>query len=125
MSTITPTFSTNGDGSVVTFTWAGLTTTADTGLAVGMQWAPWADRTVQVLGSFGTGGTVLIQGSNDGGATYATLNDPGSSALSIQAAKIKSVLELTETVRPFISAGDGTTSLTVVMVCRRTNSMRR
>ena len=41
------------------------------------------------------------------------MNDPQGNALSVQTAKITQVLENTYLVRPRVSAGDGTTSLTV------------
>jgi hypothetical protein len=72
------------------------------------------DFSVQVLGTFGAGGTLLIEGTNEATpANWHTLNDPASNALSFTAAKIEQVLELTRWVRPRVSAGDGTTSLTV------------
>lgn len=80
----------------------------------------WADRSVQVLGTFGVGGTLLIEGSNEVTPTnWHTLNDPSSTALSITAAKIKTILEVTRWVRPRVSAGDGTTTLTVNMIVRK------
>ena len=73
------------------------------------------DKTVQVYGTFGAGGTLLIEGTTAtaaAGATWATLNDPNGNALSITAAKIEAVLENVWLIRPRVSAGDGTTSLT-------------
>lgn len=59
---------------------------------------------VQVIGSFGAGGTVLIEGSNDG-INYGTLTDPQGVALSLTAAGIKSVQQITRHIRPRVSAG--------------------
>lgn len=61
---------------------------------------------VQVIGSFGSGGTVLIEGSNDG-VNYGTLTDPQGVALSLTAAGIKSLQQITRYIRPRVSAGTG------------------
>lgn len=71
-----------------------------------------SDRSVQVSGTFGAGGTVLLEGSNDG-TTYATLTDPAGAAISFTAAGLKQVLHITKYMRPRVSAGDGTTAITV------------
>lgn len=98
------------------FTWTGLLN-GDSGEPI--DWTIFADRSVQVLGTLGAGGTVLLEGSNDGGTTWATLNDAGGSPLSMTSLKIEQVLEMTEKVRPRVSAGDGTTNLTVIIVARK------
>lgn len=77
-----------------------------------------ADYCVQLDGTFGTGGTIVFQGSNDG-VTYFTLNDPGASAISKTAAALKQVLETPRYVRPLVTAGDGTTALVCTLVARR------
>ena len=75
-----------------------------------------ADKSIQVYGTFG-GATVTVQGSNDSSSpTYATLADPQGNALTITLAKIEQVLENTYVVRPLVSGADGTTSLTVKML---------
>jgi hypothetical protein len=76
----------------------------------------YTDRTVQVFGTFGAGGTVAVAGSLDG-TNYATLADPNGNALSITTAKLETVLEATRYIRPSAS-GDGTTSLTVYLQYR-------
>ncbi len=58
--------------SIVTMSWIGLLN-GDTGAAVLI--TKFADKTVQVVGAFGTGGTVVMQGSNDGGTTWGALSD--------------------------------------------------
>lgn len=89
-----------------------------------------ADKSVQVTGTFGAGGNLKIEGANAQGyipsltggtaltPTYALLADPQGTALDITAAKIEQVLENTNVIRPRVSAGDGTTSLVCVLVCR-------
>lgn len=80
--------------------------------------ADYQDRTVQVTGTFGTGGSVTIQGSNDGGTTWATLTDPLGNALTFTAAGMKQITEMAEQMRPNVTAGDGTTSLNVHIFMR-------
>lgn len=96
--------------------WSPLTTTNTDGGPVQMPGS--ADRSIQITGTFGAGGTLLIQGSNNG-SDWATLTDPQGNALSVTAAKIEQVMELTRYIRPLVSAGDGSTSLTVTMLVRR------
>jgi hypothetical protein len=73
---------------------------------------------VQVQGTFGASGSVSVEGSNDG-VNYHTLRDPQGVSLTFTAAGLKAVLELTRFIRPRVTAGDGTTALTVTLVARR------
>jgi hypothetical protein len=84
-----------------------------------------ADKTFHAYGTFGVGGNVQIEGSNEdapnvAGTNAGPLNDPGGSPINITAAnEIEAVLENPLWVRPKVTAGDGTTSLTVRMLGRR------
>ena len=109
------------DGSVSVYGWTPLTTTNADGAPVGA--VTFADRCVQVSGTFGAAGSVSIQGSNDG-SNWAVLNNAQGTAATFTAAGIKQIVELPRYVRPFVTAGDGTTSLTVTMVARRANPLR-
>lgn len=77
-----------------------------------------ADRSVQVTGTIGAAGAVTIEGSNDN-VNFATLNDHLGNPLVITALGIKSIDQICRYIRPRITAGDGTTSLTVTMLLRR------
>jgi hypothetical protein len=77
-----------------------------------------ADRSIQISGTFGAGGTIVFEGSNDG-TNYVTLTDPQGNAISKTAASIEAVTELTRYVRPRVTAGDGTTALTATLIVRR------
>jgi hypothetical protein len=77
----------------------------------------YADRSVQVSGTFGAGGTVVVQGSNNG-TNYHTLTDPQGNALSFTAAGLEQITEVVKFIRPSVTAGDGTTSLTVTIAAR-------
>ena len=98
--------------------WAGL---ANSNLGAPVDLVEFTDRSVQVEGTFGSGGTVAIQGSNDG-TNFETLRDPSSTSLSLQAAGLHGILEMTGLIRPNVTAGDTSTALTVTMFMRRTFS---
>jgi hypothetical protein len=69
--------------------------------------ANFADRSVQVTGEFGAGGSVRIEGSING-TDYAPLTDPQGNTLDINTAKIEAVSEVVRYIRPRVTAGDGT-----------------
>lgn len=95
-------------------TWAGLLN-GDTGSAEIL--ARYSDKSIQVVGDLGVGGVCLIEGSNDG-SSFFTLVDPQGNALSFSAFGLEQVLEITKFIRPRISAGDGDTDFTVILVGR-------
>jgi len=92
--------------------WTALANT-DTGQPV--EYGFYSDRSVQVTGTFGSGGSVTIQGSNDGGTTWATLLDPAGAALTFTAAGLRQIVTLPALIRPIVTAGDGATSLNVFL----------
>lgn len=115
---ITTTTENLGDGSVTVVKFAGATTN-DTTAAI--EWATFGDRSVQVAGTFG-GGTVTIEGSNDG-SNWATLADAQGNALTITTAKIEQILEATRYMRAAVTGGTGV-SLTITVFMRRSNPLR-
>ena len=117
MATIIPTSDDiSGNKSVIRRSWALLTTTDNVGSP--FPFAEWADRSIQVTGTFGAGGNLKWEGSNDG-TNYYVLTDPQGNALDITTAKIEAITEICAFARPRVSAGDGTTSLTVTLIARR------
>lgn len=82
-----------------------------------------ADKSVQILGTVGAGGSVNIQGSNDGtnwvSLTASSTAAPGVS-LATAAPGIYQIIENTLFIRPLVVSGDGTTSLTVILTCETT-----
>lgn len=97
--------------------WSGLTNaTSDTGEPVALPNR--ADRSVQVTGTFGAGGTIVIEGTLDG-TNYVTLTDPQGNALSKTAAFLEAISEAVKFVRPRVTAGDGTTSLVCTILFRK------
>lgn len=97
------------------YVWAGLDNGDDGQPA---RYSGSGDRTVQVFGTFGSGGSVTIQGTLDG-TNWATLHDTSGTALTFTASGIETVLENCLEVRPNVTAGDVTTDLTVILNVRR------
>ena len=112
------------DGSVKRILWETLTTTNRTGTPIPPKDAQYADRSVQVIGTFGAAATLTMQGSNDGGTTWATLTDPQGNAIAFTAAGIEQITELTQLMRPNLTNGDGSTDIDVYLLMRRQNPMR-
>lgn len=122
MATVNATISDiSGDGSVRKVVWANLTTTNTDGKAI--EWVQWADRSIQVNGTFGAGGTVKLMGSNNGVDWYE-ITDPQGNAISKTAGAIEACTEITQYVKPLITAGDGTTSITATLILRRAQPLR-
>jgi hypothetical protein len=101
-------------GPIHIITWPSLAN-GDTGDSAVVAANP--DKTLQIVGTFGVGGTVVLQGSNDG-TNWVTLNDGTGSAISLTAAGLVSVLENPRYVRPNVTAGDGTTDITVTICAK-------
>jgi hypothetical protein len=119
MATIQPTFRKVDDYSVM-FTYANMTFSgSDVGAPIKGNWGVYGDRTVQVEGTLGAGGTVAMQGSNDGGVNWRTINDAFGVALNVTALSVEQFTERPEQFRPAITAGDGTTSVTVSLLLHR------
>jgi hypothetical protein len=103
-------------GQAVVITWASLTSaTSDVGESVEMPYL--SDRSVQAFGTFGTGGTCTLQGSNDG-TNWATLEDSAGTGIAQVVAGIKQIMPVTRYIRPNITAGSGAT-ITCVVYCTR------
>lgn len=80
-----------------------------------------ADKTIAAVGTFGTGGSVACEGSLDGGSNWFALTPPTSATpIALTAASLAAVTEAVIWVRPHVTAGDGTTLLTVTMYFRKT-----
>lgn len=86
---------------------------------VGVSLATFAETSVQVSGTFGSGGDMNLEGSNDGGTTWFVLNDPQGTALAITDTGVYKVQEYAELVRPNVIAGDGTTNLDIHLISRK------
>ncbi len=82
-------------------------------------------KSVQITGTFGVGGSVQLQGSNDQAytpdagtlsPTWAPLSDRQANQLDITSAKIEVVQEDPSAIRPSVTAGDGTTALVATVI---------
>ncbi len=99
----------------------------DHGLAVRIPGG--ADKSVQVLGNFGTSGNIQVQGTNNpaqasenaafASTDYSLLNDAQGNALDLANTRIEQILENPYWIRPRVSAGTGV-SVTVYLCVRRT-----
>lgn len=96
--------------------WTPLTLTNADG--EGVRYGGSGDRTIQITGTFGAGGTVVVEGSLDA-INWFGLRDPSSTLISFTASGLKAILENVVYVRPRVTAGDGTTSITALMCVRR------
>lgn len=95
--------------------WSGLLN-GDTGAAVEL--VDYADKTFTVTGTFGSGGSITLQGSNNNSDWFA-MTDAQVTAVTKTAAGMELIVENPRYIRPIVTAGDGTTNLVVQICCRR------
>lgn len=112
---------THGD-NVMVCSWSPLTQTgSDTGTPFECPGA--SDRSVQLTGTLGTGGVVVMEGSNvavPGANDWGALRDMQGNAISLDSiGKLNQIGEITRWIRPRVSAGDAGTSLTVTLIAKR------
>jgi len=117
MATVTPTvqYIPNGQANAVLVTWSNMAN-GDVGAPV--EGVDYADRTVQFGGTFGVGGSVTFEGSNNNSA-YVALTDPQGNAITKTAAALEVIEEGPRYARPNVTAGDGSTAITVTLWGRR------
>lgn len=94
----------SGQADVLKFFWETLTESNADGAPVSLPDHP--DISVQFTGDFGSGNTSL-QGSNDGGTTWAVLHDPFGNLITLTGAGIVQVAERCEQYRPLVNTGSG------------------
>jgi hypothetical protein len=103
-----------GNDRTVAVVWTGLTNaTSDKGAGVSMAQA--AFKSAQITGTFGAGGSVTLEGSMDGGLTWGALKNLSDADLTITDSKVYNIPSVALLIRPNVTAGDGTTSLTVTV----------
>lgn len=107
----------NVDGNLRVVTWAGLAN-GDTGQPY--RGAHFSDCGFHVYGTFGVGGNARLQGTAETAvvpAHWEPLVNPDYVVLNIGAASqlLDQILTRCYQMRPSITAGDGTTSLTVII----------
>lgn len=100
----------NDNDGKVKYTWSGLLN-GDNGSTMGTM-EHVADYAFQVTGTYGAGGAIAMQGSSDG-VNWATLDDVnGTSVSAVASTKIWRLSNLPDFIRPLVTAGDGTTTVT-------------
>ena len=114
MPTIIHTKQLTGNTISTLFVWSGLAN-GDDGEAI--TFSNYADRSVQVTGAFGVGGKVAIQGSNDG-VNWNTLTGLTSHDLEFSTSGISMISEISQYIRPVVTAGDGTTNVTITILAK-------
>lgn len=105
-------------GAVKLILWTGLLN-GDTGDWV--RFAQFSGKTFQVFGTFGTGGSVTLQGSNDGSTpvNVSTLSSWQATPLTLTATGFATSRDMPIWVRPIVTAGDGTTNVSVSLAAHR------
>lgn len=72
------------------------------------------DNTVQVFGTFGLGGSVAVEGTNNTAlVNFVGLDDSAGTLIAITSEKILSITQNPLYIRPHVTAGDTATNLTV------------
>lgn len=106
----TVTYGVNGDRNAVMVVW--VLANGDTG--VPFEAVDFNECSMQATGTFGAGGSISFEGSNDG-TTYSVLTDPQGNAITKTSGAFEQIEEVPRYQRPHCTAGDGTTSLTVTV----------
>jgi len=92
------------------FTWASMPNTGIPAQGQPIQFTGWASAFFQVTGTFGAAGSVQLEGSEDG-QTWVKLSPAALTGAGAFAAL--GATERPRYIRPHVTNGDGTTSLTV------------
>lgn len=101
-----------GNDRAFRYNWPGLLN-GDVGNSISMP--RYADKTVQAIGTFGTGGTVKIMGSMDN-LNFWPLKDHTGTTIALTSSSPGAVIaEVPDYLQAQVSAGDGTTDLTVYL----------
>ena len=118
----------SGDGSVYEVIWTPLTTSDRTGTVIPLEGNALclprlSDKTVHILGTFGASAAVTLQGSNDG-TNWVALTDPQGNPIAPTAESLEAVTENPRYMRPSLASGDGSTSITVILIMALNNNLR-
>jgi hypothetical protein len=114
MSTIQLTKTPSGNTRTLIATWPAMAN-GDDGEPI--KFSQYADKSMQATGIFGVGGSVVLEGSNDG-ENYAPLRDQSGNQLVLNSPGIEMVTQATLYVRPRVTAGDGTTQINVILLMK-------
>ncbi|MCZ6602488.1 MAG: hypothetical protein O6952_05735 [Planctomycetota bacterium] len=78
-----------------------------------------ADRSIQSEGTFAGGSVVTVEGSNDGGVTWAPLNDHFGTAIAQAAAGLDGIAEIADMIRARLNPIGAAATINVTIVMRR------
>ena len=117
-----PTNVVGGEDTMI-LTWANMAFTGGVGdIGQVAVFPTWADCSFQFVaaqgGTFGAGGQVIVEGSNDS-VNFETLNDTFGVPLSYSVAALRQCAEHAQNMRPRVPAGDATTAINVIALFRR------
>lgn len=115
MASIVPTMSGPDNMGVITITWEAISNTNQDGVAVRVP--SHMDKTVTFTGTFG--GTIALQGSNDG-TNYMTLSDHAGTDITATAVGIALVAENPLFVKPIQTVAT-LTDVDCILVCAPRN----
>lgn len=76
------------------------------------------DMTVAFTGAWGSGGSVSLEGSNDG-TNWSVLTNPQGAAITKTSPGVTLVAAGPQFVRPHVTAGDGTTEILCTALVRK------
>lgn len=76
------------------------------------------DISCSAEGTFGSGATCTMEGSNDGGVNWHPIKQPNGTLAVFSAASFVTFLDLPAKVRPNNNASDGTTNIAVTLIAR-------
>ena len=113
MAIVTPKIEHMG-GSAVRVTWQNMLN-GDVGAEV--SYTLHQDRSVQVVGTLGVGGSVTMNGSNDG-INFVPLTDLRGNNLVLTAPRIEQIEDCSFALKPSV-VGDGSTNVTVILFARK------
>lgn len=103
-----------GDGDYAIATWV-LTTADHTGVAI--SYHDYADRTVQVFGTFG-GATITWEGSLNN-TNFEALTDPQGNAIAKSTAALEAVSEAVPYIRPRLSTVGVGADITAILYAKK------
>lgn len=112
----------SGEGHVVRMTWNHLDATNNVGNAIAF--AAWADRSVQITGTFNNA-AVVLEGSNDNGNTFLPLTDPQGNVINVTTSTLRAVTEVAGLVRPRTTSGGTNQDVVVSLLLRRASQINR
>ena len=120
MATVSPVISNPyNSNDLFLVTWSGIANGDTCGPITDPSYGVYADKSVQISGTFGaSAATIDLQGSIDG-TNYYTLHDPFSNLITSSSADLWAITEAVPYIKPIISGGDGTTDITVSLFLKK------